>query len=94
MDMMKNLVLVHGFLGGSAQWAVQVDTFSWHFNVFTVDLTGFGLKSGWDASERIADYADFVFDELSSLGVKQFHLLGHSMGGMIVQEMMARAPGN
>ena len=92
MDMMKNLVLVHGFLGGSAQWAAQVDAFSRHFNVVTVDLPGFGLKNGWDALERIADYADFVLDELSSLGIKRFHLLGHSMGGMIVQEMTARAP--
>ena len=92
MDMMKNLVLVHGFLGGSAQWAAQVDAFSRHFNVVTVDLPGFGLKNGWDAPERIADYADFVLEELSSLGIKRFHLLGHSMGGMIVQEMTARAP--
>ena len=92
MEMMQNLVLVHGFLGGSAQWAAQVDAFSRDFNVVTVDLPGFGLKSGWDAPERIADYADFVLDELSSLGIKRFHLLGHSMGGMIVQEMTARAP--
>jgi len=89
---MKNLVLVHGFLGGSGQWAAQVDAFSRHFKVVTVDLPGFGLKSRWDAPERIADYADFVLDELSSLGIKRFHLLGHSMGGMIVQEMAVRAP--
>lgn len=63
MEMMKNLVLVDGFLGGSAQWAAQVDAFSRLFNVVTVDLPGFGLKSGWDAPERIADYADFVLDE-------------------------------
>ncbi len=89
---MKNLVFVHGFLGGSAQWAAQADAFSLHFNVVTVDLPGFGLKSHMDAPERIGGYADFVLDELSSLGVEQFYLLGHSMGGMIVQEMTAQAP--
>ena len=92
MEIMKNLVLVHGFLGGSAQWAAQVNAFSRDFNVVTVDLPGFGLKSGWDAPKRITDYADFVLDELARLGIKYFHLLGHSMGGMIVQEMTARAP--
>ena len=65
MDMMKNLVLVRGLLGGSAQWAAQLEAFFHHFKVLTVDLPGFGLKSEWDAPERIADYADFVLDELS-----------------------------
>ncbi len=90
--MMQNLILVHGFLGGSGQWAAQVNAFSRYFNVVAVDLPGFGLKSGLPAPERIGDYADSVLAELSSLGIKRFHLLGHSMGGMIVQEMTARAP--
>ncbi|MCG6931372.1 MAG: alpha/beta hydrolase [Desulfofustis sp.] len=90
--MMKNLVLVHGFLGGSAQWAAQTAAFSRYFEVVAVDLPGFGLKSGLEAPERIGDYADFVLDELAGLGIMHFHLLGHSMGGMIVQEMAARAP--
>ena len=80
------------FSGGGGQWAAQVDAFSRYFTVAAVDLPGFGLKSGLPASERTGDYADSVLAELSSLGIKRFHLLGHSMGGMIVQEMAARAP--
>jgi 2-hydroxy-6-oxonona-2,4-dienedioate hydrolase len=89
--MMKNLVFVHGFLGGSGQWTPQTAAFSPHFNVITVDLPGFGLNSGLEAPQRIDAYADFVLAELSRLGIERFHLLGHSMGGMIVQEMAARA---
>jgi pimeloyl-ACP methyl ester carboxylesterase len=41
---MKHLVLVHGYFGGSSQWAEQVALFSQHFHVVTVDLPGFGLN--------------------------------------------------
>ena len=34
---MKHLVLVHGYFGGSSQWAEQVALFSQYFHVVTVD---------------------------------------------------------
>lgn len=86
------LVLVHGFMGGSAQWAIQHDYFSDRYKVVTPDLPGFGNNAHLSAPTTIADYARFVLDCLSKLGVERFHLLGHSMGGMIVQEMIAQAP--
>lgn len=88
---MKNLVFVHGFLGGSGQWAAQAEAFSPHFKVVTVDLPGFGLLNELEAPDQIAGFADFVLEELSRRNIDRFHLLGHSMGGMIVQEMAAKA---
>ena len=89
---MKDLVLVHGYLGGSPQWANQVEVFSQHFNVITPDLPGFGLNNAMEPPQTIGGFATYVLDELERLGVSNFHLLGHSMGGMVVQEMVALAP--
>ena len=89
---MKDLVLVHGYLGGSPQWANQAQVFSQHFNVITPDLPGFGLNNDMEAPQTIGGFATYVLDELERLGIDNFHLLGHSMGGMIVQEMVAIAP--
>ena len=89
---MKSLVLVHGYLGGSSQWAQQVAFFAPYFQVVTVDLPGFGLNHGMESPQTIKGYAEFVLHQLDQLGIEQFHLLGHSMGGMIVQEMAAMAP--
>ncbi len=89
---MEALVFVHGYLGGGSQWAEQVDTFSSEFRVVTPDLPGFGANRGLPAPESIGGFADYVLEQLSGLGIDRFHLLGHSMGGMIVQEMTARAP--
>ena len=86
------LVLVHGYLGGSSQWIEQVAVFSQYFHVVTVDLPGFGLNHSMESPETIRGYAEFVLNQLDRKGVEQFHLLGHSMGGMIVQEMAAMVP--
>ncbi|MDB9753402.1 alpha/beta hydrolase [Oceanospirillaceae bacterium] len=90
--MKKNLVLVHGYLGGSSQWAKQVSLFSTYFNLITIDLPGFGLNYAMESPQTIRGYAEFVFNHLDKQGIEKFHLLGHSMGGMIVQEMAAIAP--
>jgi len=88
----KSLVFVHGYLGGSMQWADQVETFSEHFRVITPDLPGFGENHAITTPETIQGLAQYVLEELDRLEVNRFHLVGHSMGGMIVQEMIALAP--
>ncbi len=89
---MRSLVLVHGYLGGSAQWADQVEAFSPSFNVITPDLPGFGNNRDMPAPDTIGAFADYVLDQVRAQGIERFDLVGHSMGGMIVQEMVARAP--
>lgn len=86
------LVFVHGYLGGSLQWSDQVEAFSEHFNVVTPDLPGYGLNNSLQSPDTIGGYAEYVLKELDQQSIDSFHLLGHSMGGMIVQEMVARAP--
>lgn len=85
-------MLVHGFLGGGAQWSNQVTEFSDRFQVVAPDLPGFGRDTQSPAPDRIEEYALAVLGQLDGLGIEHFHLLGHSMGGMIVQEMIRRAP--
>jgi 2-hydroxy-6-oxonona-2,4-dienedioate hydrolase len=89
---MEALVFVHGYLGGSAQWADQVEAFGSSFRVITPDLPGFGLNRDREAPDEIGAFADYALEQVRDAGVDRFHLVGHSMGGMIVQEMVARAP--
>lgn len=85
------LVLVHGYLGGSEQWIEEIAHFSANFDVIAPGLPGFGEASDLSACDRIGTMADAVLALLDQLGVGQFILLGHSMGGMIAQEMAAKA---
>ena len=80
-------VLVHGYFGGSAQWAYELDYLSHQFDVIAIDLPGFGDSHAVPAPQSIEGFAQAVLDQLDAMAVNKFRLLGHSMGGMIVQEI-------
>lgn len=84
------LVLVHGFLGGSAQWGPQEAYFSDRLDLIAVDLPGFGKNNHLPPLGQIGEMADWVISTLRTQRVDKYHLLGHSMGGMIVQEIARR----
>jgi 2-hydroxy-6-oxonona-2,4-dienedioate hydrolase len=86
------LVLVHGYLGGSSQWEGQLPLLSEHFDVIAINLAGYGLANHLTAPSDLADHARNVLATLDHIGIERFHLLGHSMGGMVVQEITKEAP--
>ena len=81
------LVLVHGFLGSSKMWKPQIDFFKDHFRIITPDLPGFGKSNKAKSHNSIQSIANLLIHCLEEKKIYKFHLLGHSMGGMIVQEM-------
>ncbi|MEQ8966451.1 MAG: alpha/beta hydrolase [Azospirillaceae bacterium] len=86
------LVLVHGYLGGAEQWAREVATFSPHFDVVTPHLPGFAAAAAEEAPDTIEGFAAHVMHTLDCDRIGQFTLLGHSMGGMIAQQIAWRIP--
>ena len=81
------LVLVHGFLGSSEMWTPQIKFLSKCFRVITPALPGFGESNKIKSHNNINAMAQTVLKCLEEMDVEKFNLLGHSMGGMIVQEM-------
>ena len=81
------LVLVHGYLGSSEMWCNQRDYFSKSCRVISPALPGFGESSSAQSLDSINQMAQFVIDILDERKIQKFNLLGHSMGGMIVQEI-------
>ena len=79
-------------MGGSAQWELQRESLGKYHQIIAVDLPGFGKNNHLKAPDRITGFAEFVLDHLVQRDIGSFDLLGHSMGGMIVQEMMTLAP--
>ena len=81
------LVLVHGFLGSSEMWNLQKEFLSKHFRVISPALPGFGESHKVKSHDSINEMAQTVLKYLKKMNIEKFNLLGHSMGGMIVQEM-------
>ena len=82
------LVLVHGYLGSSKMWSLQKEFLSKNFRVISPALPGFGESYKAQSLNSINAIAKFVFKCLDEKKITEFHLIGHSMGGMIVQEMV------
>jgi len=81
------LVLIHGFLGSSDMWSPQIKFFKDNFRVIAPALPGFGNSSSINSCNSIECMSKTILDLLENKGIKNFNLLGHSMGGMIVQEI-------
>ena len=81
------LVLVHGFLGSSEMWNPQIKSFKDNFRVIAPALPGFGKSNTIDSCDSIECMAKAILNFLEKKEIKNFNLLGHSMGGMIVQEI-------
>ena len=82
------LVLVHGFLGSSQMWEPQIEYFKKNYRVITPDLPGFGKSNKSDSCNSIISMAQIIIECLQKKRIEKFYLLGHSMGGMIVQEIV------
>jgi pimeloyl-ACP methyl ester carboxylesterase len=86
------LVLVHGFTGDIGDWDEQVAAFSGTHRVLALDHRGHGASeapAGLEAYsiERMALDVEAVIEDA---GIGRYHLVGHSMGGGVAQEMALR----
>ena len=83
------IVLIHGYLGGPLMWQFQIEALKKDYEVITPCLAGYAESSLFKAPNTINENAKLVLELLNHLKINNFYLLGHSMGGMIVQEIAA-----
>ncbi|MDC3138404.1 alpha/beta hydrolase [Candidatus Pelagibacter sp.] len=80
-------VFVHGYLGSSEMWKFQKEFFSKHHRVIIPALPGFGESNNVKSLDSINKMAKEIINLLDQKNIDKFNLIGHSMGGMIVQEI-------
>jgi 3-oxoadipate enol-lactonase len=85
------LVFLHGIGGAARGWRAQLDAFGDRYRAIAWDMPGYG-GSPLLASVSIATLADALRDFLQQVGAKKPILVGHSIGGMIVQQLLAQSP--
>jgi pimeloyl-ACP methyl ester carboxylesterase len=85
------LVFMHS-AGGLLHDNPFLDRLAQRYHVFAPEWPGYGESSGDELLEDMLDFALHGWDLVDALGLRQPHLLGHSMGGMIAAEMACLAP--
>ena len=85
------VLFMHGYTSTIALWRDQVPVLSPHYRLICMDLRGHGESEGTGMDGY--NFAALAGDALAVLdqeGVERATIVGHSMGGMVAQELLAR----
>ena len=85
------LIFLHGIGGAARSWRQQLGTFGNRFRAIAWDMPGYGGSAPL-ASVSIAALAEALQQFIEQLGAARPVLVGHSIGGMIVQKWLVQFP--
>ena len=85
------LVFLHGIGGAARAWHGQLDFFKHRYRTIAWDMPGYGGSTPLP-TVSIAALADALKDLLQQVRAMKPILVGHSIGGMIVQQLLAKHP--
>lgn len=86
------LLMLAGFMSDHASWTPLVALLNAHFTCITPDNRTTGQSAPWDAPVSITHMADDATALMDHLGHNRFHVVGHSMGGIIALDIAHRMP--
>ncbi|HBP5039058.1 TPA: alpha/beta fold hydrolase [Pseudomonas aeruginosa] len=87
-----DLLLIAGTASDRSLWAQVRSELSRHFRTIAFDNRDAGQSSICSGAYTLQDLAEDARTVLSAAGAAQAHVMGHSLGGMIVQELALLAP--
>ena len=86
---MPPLVFLHGIGGAARAWLGQLDFFKDRYRTIAWDMPGYGGSAPLP-TVSIAALAGALQDFLQQVSATKPILVGHSIGGMIVQQLLAK----
>ena len=86
------LVLLHHFGGSARTWQSFIDTVGGRRRCVALDLPGFGARAYHPGPYTVTAMADHVEAGIVELGLEDYVLVGHSMGGKVALALAARRP--
>ena len=87
------LVFLSGLGGDHRAFSSPLRHFGARFRALALDARDVGQSDRADAPYTTADMADDVAGWLDALEVPPAHVVGHSLGGLVAQELALRHPG-
>lgn len=86
------LLLLHGLSGSSDWWRRNVPELARRYQVFLLDLPGFGAMRRQRRQFSLAESAAWLLSWAEAVGVERMSLVGHSMGGYVGIKLAAEHP--
>ncbi|MGI9350063.1 MAG: alpha/beta fold hydrolase [Rhizobiaceae bacterium] len=86
------LIFLHGAGASHLAWSQQSRSFAYGgYNVLAPDFPGHNLSAGQPLTS-IEEQAEWLVEVMDHLGIEQAILIGHSQGGLVALETVARMP--
>lgn len=92
-DGMPALVFLHYWGGSSRTWHLVIERLAASARCVAIDHRGWGQSSAPAAGHGIADLAADALAVITALGLTEYILVGHSMGGKVAQMLAGQRPG-
>ena len=88
------IVFVHGNVSSSLFWQPIMLALPASVRALAIDLRGFGASATLpvDATRGLADFSDDIAAVLAELGADRAHLVGWSMGGGVIMQLLLDHP--
>ncbi len=86
------LVFLHYFGGSSLTWSYVTDELNGEFRCIAIDIHGFGDSPSSVKGLSVNDNAQSVAEVITTLKLKNYVLIGHSMGGKIALSLASHKP--
>ena len=86
------MILVHGLSGSTHWWRRNIPALAQHYQLYLVDLPGFGTMRRHRRLFVLAEAAAWLLDWMEAVNLQAAHLVGHSMGGYICLRLAACRP--
>lgn len=87
------VILLHGYTDSWFSWSRVLPLFPATWRVYALDQRGHGDSDRPEAGYAMADLAADVVAFMDAKRIRRATIVGHSMGGMVAQQVAARAPG-
>ncbi|PKP43036.1 MAG: hypothetical protein CVT95_12335 [Bacteroidetes bacterium HGW-Bacteroidetes-12] len=81
------LLFLHGWCIDGTYWKNQVEYFSKNYNVYAIDLPGFGKSKAVRTNWTIEEYANDITAFIATMNLKNVVIIGHSMAGEIMLQI-------
>ena len=88
----KTIVLLHGYLESLNVWDSFAEKLHKNFQIIAIDLPGHGNSSVFNITHSMELMAETVNEVVNFLEIDKFTLIGHSMGGYVAMEYVAKYP--
>jgi pimeloyl-ACP methyl ester carboxylesterase len=86
------LIIIHGGSDGAGAWAKNIEELSRKYTIYVPDLPGFGLSQPVAGNYYIPEMVDFIDSFAKVLDIRNFFLMGHSLGGGVALHYALKFP--